>query len=86
MNTAARINRFYAKRRSGTDELGPILGNKWVRLVAFAFYGEPASIDGISRNDSGDYEFLRRHMGFIAQTVGIRQFLDPFRLLLWSAV
>ena len=41
---------------------------KWVRPVAFAFYGAPASIDGISRNDSGDYEFLRRHMGFIAQT------------------
>ena len=41
---------------------------KCVRSVAFAFYGAPASIDGISSNDSGDYEFLRRHMGFLALT------------------
>ena len=50
-----------------TDETAPIL-KKWVRPDAFAFYAVPASIDGISKNDSGDYGFLRRHMGLIFQT------------------
>ena len=67
MNTAARRNRFYAKRRSERMKWDPFW-KKWVRPFAFAFYGAPASIDGISRNNSGDYEFLRRHMGFMVQT------------------
>ena len=56
------------KTASRTDETAPVLGEKWVRPDAFAFYAVPASIDGISRNDSEDCELLRRHMGFIAQT------------------
>ena len=67
MNTAARRNRFYAKKRSERMKWDPFW-KKWVRPVAFAFYGASASIDGISKNDSGDYDFLRRHMGFIIQT------------------
>ena len=56
------------KTASRTDETAPILGEKWVRPDAFAFYAVPASIGGIYMNDYGDYEFLRRHMGFIIQT------------------
>ena len=66
MNTAARRNRFYAKRRPERTKWDPFL-KKWVRSVAFAFYGAPASVDGISRNHSGIYELLRRHTEFIAQ-------------------
>ena len=36
-------------------------------LVALALYGVPASVDGVSSNRSGIYEFLRRHTEFIAQ-------------------
>ena len=56
------------KTVSRTDETAPIL-EKWICPDAFAFYAVPASTDGISRNDSGDYEFFRRHIGFIAQPV-----------------
>ena len=46
-------------RRNGT-----YFWNKWVRPVGFAFNGAPASVDGISRNHSGIYEFLRWHTEF----------------------
>ena len=42
-----------------------------VRSEAFAFYDAPASLDEISRNDSGDYKFLRRCIYLIAQTAYI---------------
>ena len=66
MNSAAWRNRLYAKRRPERMKLHPFW-KKWVLPCAFAFYAVPASIDGTSNNDSGDYEFLRRHMG-LAQT------------------
>ena len=67
MNAVSLRNRFYAKRRSERMKWGSCW-EKTGSPVAFSFYGASASIDGISRNDSGDYEFLRRHMGFIIQT------------------
>ena len=42
-------------------------GKKWVHPVAFAFYDAPASVDGLSKNHSGIYEFLRRHTEFRIQ-------------------
>ena len=69
MNTATRRNRFYTKLCSERMKRHPFCQQeKSVRPDAFAFYAVPASIDGISINDSGDYGFLQRYIGFIAQT------------------